>query len=233
MAELSSAIANLRQSSFLSGLPAGVLDKLAQRVHIRRFSKGADLYRRGDAGDSLMILQSGRVKIFNVTADGREIVLNFLAKGDIVGEIAVLDGGERTASAMALESTETLVLYRRDLLPVLSESSDSLLEIVHVLCEKLRVASAIVEDNTLPMTARTAAGLLRLVEQHGRRTAAGIVIDLKLSQRDLGSYLGLSRENANRQIATLREAGIVSVEDARIVVHDEEALRSYTADSQE
>jgi CRP-like cAMP-binding protein len=219
------ARAALRNSSFLGGLPDPLLEQLAARARITRYAKGETIYRRGDAGDTMMVILSGRLKITNVSAEAREVILNFLGPGDVNGEIAVLDGRERTANAVALEETQALVLYRRDLIPVLSADPGSLLEIISILCDKLRATSQIVEDASLQMPGRTAAGLLRLAAQHGRKTARGVSIDLKLSQRDLGSYVGLSRENTSRQLKDLREAGLVLVEDNIIIIPDLEALR--------
>jgi CRP/FNR family transcriptional regulator, cyclic AMP receptor protein len=216
----------LKSSSFLGGLPDQVLEKIANRAHLVKFAKGQTIFTCGDSGDNLMIVVSGRIKIFNIAADAREIIVNFLGKGDLLGEIAMLDGLARTASAMALEPVETIVIYRRDLLPVLQSNAEAMMEVVQALCQKLRATSAIVEENTLPMAACMSAGLLRLAEQHGRTTKGGILIDLKLSQRDLGGYLGLSRENTNRQLAVLRDAGYVNVDQSLITVVDSEALRA-------
>lgn len=216
----------LRNSSFLGGLPDPLLDQIAARARLAHFDKNETIYRRGDAGDTMMVILSGRVKITNVSAEAREVILNFLGPGDVNGEIAVLDGRERTANAVALEATQALVLYRRDLIPVLSADPGSLLEIIGILCDKLRATSQIVEDSSLQMPGRTAAGLLRLVAQHGRKTARGVSIDLKLSQRDLGSYVGLSRENTSRQLKDLREAGLVLVEGNVIVIPDLDELRA-------
>lgn len=214
----------LRDATFLGGLPEAALDQLARRVHIVRYAKGVTIYRRGDEGDSLMVILAGRVKISNVTANAHEVVLNFLGKGDVNGEIAVLDGRERTANATALEDTEALVLQRRDLLPALNAHPEVMLEIIALLCDKLRLASGMIEAGTLDMSGRAASGLLRLARQHGRKAKDGVLIDLKLSQRDLGSYLGLSRENANRQLSALKDKGLVRVDGPSITILDEAAL---------
>jgi CRP/FNR family transcriptional regulator, cyclic AMP receptor protein len=145
--------------------------------------------------------------------------------GDTMMEIAVLDGRERTAGAVALEATEALVIYRRDLLPALMAAPATMIEVISILCDKLRAASQIIEDSSLQMQGRTASGLLRLAAQHGRQTSSGVVIDLKLSQRDLGSYVGLSRENVSRQLKELREAGLVVVEDQILIIPDLDALK--------
>jgi CRP/FNR family transcriptional regulator, cyclic AMP receptor protein len=218
----------LKTLSFLGGLPDAVLDRLAGRAHVKRYGKGETIVTRDDAGESLMLLLGGRAKISNITSDAREIVLNFLGKGDVIGEITILDGAPRTANAVAIEDTEALVLYRRDLLPVLPKNPDAMLELIQILCEKLRATSAIIEENSLPMAARAAAGLLRLADQHGRVIKGGTLIDLKLSQRDLGSYLGLSRENVSRQLGLFRDIGLLRIEGAEIVILDRDALRAYS-----
>jgi CRP-like cAMP-binding protein len=189
----------LKNSSFLGGLPSATLEGLVRRGHVTKFPKGRIIYERGDPGDSLMVILSGRVKISIITIDAKEVVLNFLAEGDVNGEIAALDGGERTATATAIEDTEAFVIYRRDLLPVLTANFEAMLEIVKVLCEKLRAASEMVEDVQREMAGRTAKGLLRLARQHGRYTKEGILIELVISQRELGSYIGLSRESTSRR----------------------------------
>jgi CRP-like cAMP-binding protein len=210
--------------TFIGSLPAAAVDTLMAAGHLRRWSKGKPLFERGDAGDSLFVVLSGSLKIANVTADGREVVLNFLGEGDINGEIAALDGGARTATATAMVETEVFQIYRRDLLPILSRHPDALLEIVVLLCEKLRATSEIVEDNLRDMRGRFAAGLLRLSRQLGRRTARGIEIDLGASQRDLGNYLGLSRENTSRQVSALAGEGVLVMEGGVLVIFDEAVL---------
>jgi CRP-like cAMP-binding protein len=164
-----------------------------------------------------------------VSPEGREVVLNFLRAGDLSGEIAVLDGKERTADALALEDTRALVISGRDLIPVLIGHPNALLKITVVICEKLRASSAIVEDSMREMRARAASGLLRLVQRHGTAGREGIRLDLAISQQDLGNYLGCSRENVSRQLRQLRFANVVDVEDSHIVITDMEGLEEIAA----
>jgi CRP/FNR family cyclic AMP-dependent transcriptional regulator len=216
----------LRGNTFLGGLPGDVFDGVHRRGTIARYAKGDTIYHRGDEGASMMLILSGSVKVSNTTIDGREAVLNFLGPGDVNGEITVLDGLERTATAVALELTEAFVIQRRDLLPVVHANPDAMLEIIEVLCGKLRITSALIEDGLNEMSGRTARGLLRLADQHGKHTKDGIVIGLRLNQRDLGGYLGLSRENTSRQLTTLRRLGLINIDGARIVIHDRPGLEA-------
>lgn len=219
----------LRGKSVLAALPDAALDELVQRGRPVRFTKGAAIYQRGDAGDSLMIILSGRVKISIVTADAREVALNFLGPGDFNGELAALDGKPRAADATALEVTEALVIWRRDLLPVIAQNPKAMLGIIEALAAKVRVMSSAVEHSGLQMAARAANALLRLADQHGRVTSEGTLIDMKLSQRDLGSYAGLSRENMNRQLGELRDQGLIQVEGSLITILDREGLEACAA----
>jgi CRP/FNR family transcriptional regulator, cyclic AMP receptor protein len=214
----------LTDHTFFGALPQTALDSLIKRGHTRNYVKGSVIYRRGEPGDSLMVLLGGRIKIVNVTEDAREVVLNFLGVGDINGEIAALDGRKRSADVVAMEPCEVFVLYARDLLPVLFAHPAVLLDIIRMLCEKLRSASEIIEDNTLDMRGRIAKGLLRLAEKHGRRSKIGIRLELVMSQSELGGYFGLSRENVSRQLGQLREANVISMDRSQIIIIDAPGL---------
>jgi CRP-like cAMP-binding protein len=214
----------LKNNTFLGGLPDHALNDLIARGHIKKYLRGETIYRRQDPGDTLMMVLTGRIKVTNVNADGKEIVLAFLAPGDLNGEIAVLGGKERSANAIAVEQSEAFILYARDLLPALCAHPNVMLEIMQVLCEKLRLASAVIEDNTLEMSARTAKGLLRLAEQFGKREKTGIRIDVKVSQSELGKYLNLSRANVSRQLGRLKEANVIELLGTQILIIDEGGL---------
>ena len=213
----------------LGCLPDEAVDALVSRARHVRIAKGECIYRRGDEGDSMLVVLSGRMKISNVTDDAREVVLDFLGPGDLSGEIAVLDGKGRSADVTALVSTDVAIFYRRDLLTVLERHPQALLAIVSELAGKLRTTTAMVEHGMLQMAGKAAKGLLRLAEQHGRETEDGICLDIKLSQKDLGGYLGLSRENTSRELARLREAGLIRSDGGEIVVVDRERLEDWAA----
>ena len=214
----------LKNKTFLASLSDAALDTLLGRGHVKKFSAGEVIFRRQEHGDTLMLIITGLIKITNSNADGKEIVLNFLGSGDTYGEMAVFDGQVRAADVIALQDAEVFTVYGRDLLPLLTQHPQALLELVQILCEKLRAASAAIEDISLDMRRRVARGLLRLALQHGRTSKSGIRVNLTVSQTELGAYLGLSRENVNRQLAQLRDAKVIRNEDAQIIVIDEAGL---------
>lgn len=221
------ALAVLKTKSILAAMPTPVLEDLVRRGRRVTYSKGQQIYLRGDIGDSLLIVLKGRVKISNIAPTAREIVLNILGTGDLVGELGVLDGEPRSADAAALEPCEGLVLYRRDILPALEGHPKALMNVVVVLTNKLRQLSALAEHNLLHMAGKAANGLLTLARQHGREINGRILIDVKLSQRDLGNYVGLSRENTSRELGRLKDEGLIQIEGALITILDLDGLRDY------
>jgi CRP-like cAMP-binding protein len=226
-------LAFLKGSTFLGLLSDAALQALVRSGRLKKYAPGDIICRRGDQGDSVLVVCSGSLKIKNTTHDGRDVGLNFLGVGDVAGEIAVLDGGERTADIIALEETEVFVIQRRDVLPVLTSHPQAMLAIVEVLCEKLRTATAIIEDSTHDMLGRVARGLMRLAQQHGRRRKDRTRINMKLSQAELGSYVGLSRANVSRQLTELKARGAIAIDDAYIVILDEKALIAATSTGDE
>jgi len=222
--DLSRLRAFLASGTFLGRLPAAALDSLVAKGQIKSFAKGAVIYRRGDPGDSLLFAISGRIKLANTNIGGKEIVLHYVGEGEIFGEIAALDGKERAADAVALAECQIFFLYTRDLLPTLSAHPPAMLEVLRGLCEKIRVAATIIEDNKLEMRWRTARGLLRLARQHGRTAAPGGSLQLATSQEELGKYLGATRANVNRQLAELKSARLITISGTEITILDAQGL---------
>jgi CRP/FNR family transcriptional regulator, cyclic AMP receptor protein len=214
----------LKGNTFLGRLPDAALASLMDRGQLRQYSKKSVIYRRGEPGDSLMVVVKGRIKLTNVNVGGKEVVLHFLVPGNIYGEIAALDGKERAASAIALEESEVFLIYTRDLMPTLKAHPDAMLEVITALCEKVRAGAAMLEDSTLEMRARVARGLLRLARQHGQKGIEGICVPLALSQGELGNYLGLSRANVSRQLGQLKDANVIRIDGTQIVITDEGGL---------
>jgi CRP-like cAMP-binding protein len=214
----------LRQSTFLGRLPGSVIDDLLEKGQLLRLAKGAIAYRRGDAGDSLMVLTKGRIKLANTNVDRKEIVLHYVGVGDIFGEIAALDGKERAADAIALDDSEIFVVFTRDLWPILTTHPRAMRLIVEALCEKIRTVAVAIVDNTLEMRCRTARGLLRLAGQHGGANVSDPQPQLRITQAELGKYLGMSRENVNRQLGQLKIANVIRIEGKEICITNAERL---------
>jgi CRP-like cAMP-binding protein len=203
------------------------LDALINYGTTARYGGGATIFEKGSPGDSMMVVLSGRVRISNVLPQGKEAILNTMEPGDVFGEIALLDGKPRSADAIAVGPCELFVLRRRELAPFLEANPAVTLRFVEVLCERLRRLTEILEEVMfLNAGPRVAKALLRLAEEHGRRHGGAVALGMRISQSDLGAHVGLSRESVNRVLQSLREAGVLAIEDGIITIRDQDRLRA-------
>jgi CRP/FNR family cyclic AMP-dependent transcriptional regulator len=207
------------------GIPAERLTPLSERMRTRRFSRGQIIFQRGDEGSALYAVKSGQIKISVTSGDGKEIVLNIMRDGDLFGEIALLDGGPRTADAQAMVASELLVLDRRDFVAFLERTPSVALNLIKVIAGRLRNTSEQVEDvAAFDRAARLARALLRLAERFGEETEEGVRLDLTITQSDIGNLVGMPRESMNKQLSEWRAAGIILFERGVVTIKDSEAL---------
>lgn len=201
------------------------LRQLAATSTLSNHAQRKTIFQKGDPGDSMMAVIRGRVKICTHSADGKELVLNIIDKGGLFGEIAVLDGEPRTADAVALEETDLLVLERGRLLPFLIANPETMLRLMSVLCKRVRQTSAHLEDVLFfEAPSRFARWLLRLAETFGKPVPGGTRIDLKLSQQQMGSLVGISRETINKHLGEWAKANTIAIQSGIITILDKEAL---------
>jgi len=215
----------LSKHFLISTMPERALDDLVRFSSVARYKPNEDIVRKGEPGDCLYGILSGRVRIYSTSPEGNEITLNLQDPGELFGEIAVLDGNPRTASAAAIEHTDLLRIHRDHFVPYIKAKPDLLLAMLVLLCQRLRWTGSIIEDTAfLAFTARLAKRLLLLAEHY--RGAEGQDITIPLSQHSLGSMAGASRESTNKQLALWRAAGIVETVRGGIVIRNCEALRA-------
>ena len=223
----------LKKNVFFSAYSDQELEDLFSLARTVTFKSRKEIFGQGDQGDSMFILLSGRVKISTFSTTGKETVLSFLGPGDILGEIALLDEGPRTAAAHVLEETRALQLQRNDFLPFIEKHPRIALQIISVLCQRLRRTDMFVEEVvTMQAAPRLARALIRLADSHGKEEEGGnIRIHLKLSQGNLGAHAGLMRENVNRQLKIWVEGGILSNENGMIILHNVAMLEEVIAEA--
>ena len=216
----------LRRSPLFLRLPDEEIDAILAHAIVERYRAGAPIFSKGDPGSSMMAVLTGQVMISVLSLDGKQVVLNIINEGEIFGEIALLDGKERSADAAAMANSELLVVARRSFLPLLDRPALTR-ELLSVLCERLRRTSEQVEDVLfLDVEARIAKVLLRLAQ--GRTPASrGARIALRISQRELGNLVGATRESVNKHLQALRRSGVITLENGAIVIHNPAALESF------
>lgn len=211
---------------FLLGkLSPDEIDKLLTYSRVERYPAGEEIYPKGSPGQSMMAVLRGTAKMSSVSPEGKEIVLNIISAGDIFGEIALLDGEERSADAVAMTDCELLVLNRRDFMPFLENHADICLILIRILCRRLRRTSEQVEDLQFRhLAGRIAKALLQHAARLGRPDPHGAALELHLSQSELAHIVGCSRESVNKQLQVWHKAGLIELAKGSIVIRDARAI---------
>ena len=220
-----SKVTMLRNVRLFAGLPERELEGLADRLGKRTFAKGMIIFHKESAGQTLYIIESGKVRIFVLSESGQEISVNVYGPGDVFGELALLDGLPRSAGAVALERTVTLTLHRDDFLHHLETCPRMARSIMEVLSARLRYTTGYTESLAfLDVYGRVAERLLELAERYGVQKE-GIEIELRLTQAELASWVAASRESVNKALVAFRDQGLIEVEGQRITILDRRGLR--------
>ncbi len=198
---------------------------LFARLHIRSYAPGEIIFHMGSAGDSMMAVLGGSIRISVPSPDGKEIVLAILQPGEVFGEIALLDGKERTADAKAISECHLAILERREVLAFLEHHPKIWPKFVAVLCGRLRNTDQhIAELALLQLPARLAKALLRFANPEPQPGNGRPLLQVPLSQRELGNICGASRESINKCLGAWQRRGIVRIEDGVVMVANRTAL---------
>jgi CRP/FNR family transcriptional regulator, cyclic AMP receptor protein len=223
----------LRRVPLFSGLRPADYSLLARALRPRTVKKGVVLFQKGNIGTTLFIIRSGSIKIVLPSEEGEEVVLTIFGPGDFFGEMSLLDGMPRSADAIAMENTELLALNRTDFLFFLKNNAPAIQAVLSSLSMRLRKTDELLEDTCfLNISARFAKKLVELAEMYGKPTGEKeeILIDLDLTQRDLASMVGATRESINKQLRLLREKGMVSIVNNKIRIPDIDSIRRTVDD---
>jgi len=202
----------LSRTALFRDQQADVLAAVGAAMQEMRHAAGTQIFSRGDPGDSLFLILTGRVRISILTPDGRELSFSHAVPGDIVGEIAVLDGSPRSANATALSSVVALRLSARDFNRLVDQHSSLARAAIRLLCRRLRELSDHLEDIALlPLSARLARFFLNRLDvpRNGQSAGKAARLSLGISQSELALLLGASRPKVNAALMSLALAGAV------------------------
>lgn len=210
----------------VSGQAAGVLaDALRREGRVIHVRGGQALFVEGDRAERVFLVQRGWVVVSCIGTGGREVVLAVSGPGDVIGELSAFDGRPRSATAVATEDVDAVVASSAALTRALKEPGAAL-ELIGVLASRLRDDTrTLVDFATLNTAGRIAWRLSELADRFGEPVADGTSVALPLSQDQLASWCGASREAAVRALRALRMLGVISTARRSIVVHDREQLR--------
>jgi CRP-like cAMP-binding protein len=215
----------LKQVSLFANLPAAELSGLSKHLTRRTFRRATMIFHKDQAGDTLYIIESGRVRIFLAAEGGEELTLREHGAGEGFGELALLDGAPRSASAEAIEDTVTYTLNRIEFQRYLVEAPQLSLALIKLLSSRMRELTDYAESLAfLNLEARLARELLQLGERHGVPTD-GLEIDRELTQTQLASMIGATRERVNRALKTFRSQRLIEFRGKKIAIIDRERLK--------
>ncbi|HEY1591529.1 MAG TPA: Crp/Fnr family transcriptional regulator [Solirubrobacteraceae bacterium] len=202
-------------------------EALRRAGHLRQFAAGQALFVEGDGAERVFVIESGWVLLSCAAPDGREVVLGLRGPGDVIGDMSILDGEPRSATALALDPLGAIVAPASALTAALADAGVAQ-AMIRVLAARLRDADRKrVEFSALDTLGRVAWRLLELSERFGTSTDDGIVVELPLSQEQLASWCGSSREATVKALASLRGLGTITTGRRRVVITSAEALARH------
>lgn len=200
--------------------------ELAEFAHVKRYSSGAVIFDAGTPGQSMMAIAEGSVRVSVLTPSARDVTLTELQAGDVFGEIALLDGGERSASVHALTNCTLVVLERRSLLDVLHRNPALSIRLIELLCKRVRRSDErMMEFAFMNLSSRLARLLLRVtVAAPGSEEKP--LTKLSLSQSEIASMTGNTRENVNRCLGKWQKSGLVELKSGWLIIRDRAGLEA-------
>lgn len=220
------AVSLLGRTKLFGDLDGESLAGIGARAVERFYRRGRLVFAQGDLGDALYVLVDGLVKVYVTSEEGEEMVLVTLRPPDTFGELALIDDGERSASAEALEPTRLLALTRADLFGLMATHprvAEALLRSLGKLVRRLtEQASDLV---FLDLHGRVAKLLLALAEERGESHEGGVVLDLHMTQSDLAGMVGGSRQSVNQILHAFERRGYVELHGREVVIRRPEVLR--------
>jgi len=223
----------LANVSIFGTLDERELQLLLDLTTTRKVAAKQSLFRKGDPGNQLYGVLSGRLKVMATAPDGKEMVFGVMGPGEVIGEIALVDSNPRSASVVALEPAELLTLHRRDLEPFLQQHPNVAIQLASVLARRVRRLSEKAEDSVfLALPARMAKTLVALVDSYAgsdsEDAGADAPVEIRLAQQDLADMLGTTRETVNKQLRLWEDESILELRRARIRVLRRDALTAIS-----
>jgi CRP/FNR family transcriptional regulator, cyclic AMP receptor protein len=223
-----------RHIPFLRQLAPEDADTLLQSMRRRNVRRSEPILRAGAAGEEVVVVLRGRVRLVAYGADRREVVLGLRGPGELIGDMAALGGQRRSASAIAVDDVEAGVLHGDEFRAFLRDHPDAALVLIRMLVRRLSEATRDVVDlATRDSVGRIAKRLLELAGEHGAPSGGGtggIQIQLSLSQDELARWTGATRETVSRALRLMRQLGWVATDHRTITVLDAAALRERCGD---
>jgi CRP-like cAMP-binding protein len=218
----------IRDLPLLARLPDDDLKALASRGRVRRFNAGSTIFHEGDPGDAMYVVVDGKLRMSRLSGSGTEATLALIGAGDCTGELALFDGRPRSATATAMQATRVFVVSRDDFINWVKERPSAALALLETLSLRIRRTNEIVTDLVfLDLPHRLAKHLLTLAAGHADGGGSSRRPRLQVTQSELASMLGVSRESVNKQLNQFAREGWITLSRGAVIIDDSEALRTF------
>jgi CRP/FNR family transcriptional regulator len=222
-----SAIELLKSVPLFADLEEGELERFSQVAVPRSFPAATRVFHEGDSSDACYIVSEGSFRVTREHSDGRAITLATLGPGEIFGELAMLDGDRRSASAESITDGTLLALPANDVRNLLARNPEIALKLVAGLVRRLRQANMRLSRQSFQTVPSRVAGILAQLSRDGQDDDETAEVTIRMNQTDLAQLAGTSRESVSRFLAELERAGVVRSGRGRVTVLQPNKLRNY------
>ncbi len=208
-----------RRVALFADLDPAQLQNLGRMASSRRYAAGAPILREAEPGDVFFVIVSGEVKVFVDSPDGREVVLTHLQAGEFFGEMALLEGGSRSASVTALSECELMTLSRDDFFALLSRDFALTRKILQALSARLRRADDVIESLALQdVGGRLARYLIRLADESGQVAVDGFFAVHRPTHQEIANSIGATRETVTRMLKQFEDRKLIRIQGSTVYV---------------
>ena len=216
----------LMQAPLFSALDAEAAAALRASTTVVRLAKGHILFREGEPGDHLYVVEHGKIKLGTASSDGRDALLAVIGPGEMIGELSLFDPGPRTATATALTDTVLRCLGHESLRPWLAGRPEVAEPLLQALARRLRKTNEAMSDLVFSdVPGRVAKALIDLGERFGVPQGDAVVVTHDMTQEELAQLVGASRETVNKALADFAHRGWIRLESRSVTLLDVDRLQ--------
>ncbi|RCW53322.1 MULTISPECIES: Crp/Fnr family transcriptional regulator [Halanaerobium] len=212
--------------SLLTEEELNLIDEIASETE---FKKGEYIFFEGEAGDKFFIIKNGQVKLTKMIKNGDEQILNIFSDHDIIAEIVAFDKGNYPASAITMTDTEVIVFDQSELESLILNHPSIGVKLLREMSGRLRRAQQNVRDLALKDSSARVAGLLIfLAEKYGKKNKDRVILDISLTQQELASMIGSSRETVSRVLGQFESEDLIKTSRKKIIIYKLDQIKLYT-----
>ena len=217
----------LKKIPLLAELGPEVLARLAERIQLREVRRREVVYLPGDPGNSMFIVNGGRIKISKVTRDGKALTLNYCGPSEVFGETCLIEGGPREEMAEAMENSMITELERSDVERLLQSHAQLGYQLTRILAARRRELENKLETLVFrDVTSKLAELLLSLADEYGVEDSRGTMVALKITHQELANLIGSTRETVSLTLSQFKRKNLICTEGRKVIISDAESLRA-------